>query len=370
MSKVFFSDLKTKSDYSLLVKLDKLIERAGISEIDFKGKLVALKIHVGEYGNMAFIRPPYVRVIVDKIKKLGGKPFLTDASTLYTGSRSNAVDHLNNANLNGFTNVTTGCDVIIADGLKGTDYKEVKVDLKHCSTAKIGSAIYDADIILSINHFKGHEMTGFGGAIKNLGMGCGSRLGKLEMHSLSKPDLEVSKCASCGECKKGCAQKAISFGESKKASIDYDKCVGCGECIVMCKYDAITPKTDDDASRIINEKIVEYTYAVLKDKPHFHINFLMNISPNCDCWNCNDAAITPDIGMLASFDPVALDFASAQLVNEAPSIENSRLKGHKTGDKFHAIHKKTDWMSQITYAEDLGIGTKEYELLDIDKKSK
>lgn len=369
-SKVYFTDLRTKPGLNLLDKLERLMKKAGIENIDFKNKFVAVKIHFGEPGNLAYIRPNYAAVVAKLIKELGGIPFLTDSNTLYTGRRSNAVDHLEAAMENGFNPLAVGCNVIIADGLKGTDYREIQIDMKHCKTAKIGTAIADADIIISMNHFKGHEMTGFGGALKNLGMGSGSRGGKLEMHSASQPIIELKNCIGCRQCFKNCAQEAISFNEDKKAVIDYSKCVGCGQCVAVCQFDSAQVSWNESADTA-NEKIAEYAYAVIKDKPNFHINFIMNVSPNCDCWNSNDAAIIPDLGIAASFDPVALDKASIDMVNKAPVLRNTLLDDkldcgcnhEEEMDKFHHIHPNTDWRAGLSHAESIGLGTNEYELV-------
>lgn len=366
-SKVYFTDLRTKPGLNLLDKLEKLIKKAGIENIDFKDKFVAIKIHFGEPGNLAYIRPNYAAKIVKVIKDLGGIPFLTDSNTLYTGRRANAVDHLNSAFENGFNPLAVGCNVIIADGLKGTEYREIEINSKHCKTAKIGSAIADADIIISMNHFKGHEMTGFGGALKNLGMGSGSRGGKLEMHSASQPRIKENNCKSCTQCIKSCSQKAIEFGENQKAAIDYSKCIGCGQCVAVCQFNAAQVIWNESADTA-NEKIAEYAYAVIKDKANFHINFIMNVSPDCDCFNSNDLAIVPDIGIAASFDPVALDKASVDLVNKAPIIAGSILTDkhyHEGEDKFHHIHMNTNWETGLKHGEELGIGTLDYDLVRV-----
>lgn len=363
MSKVYFTNMRTSYNNNMLDKLKKLLLKSDFKDIDFNGKFVALKLHFGEYGNLAFIKPNYVKVVSDLIKEKGGFPFITDASTLYSGRRSNAISHLNVAELNGFNSITTGCPTIIADGLRGNDYKEIEVNLKHCSTVKISSAISEADIIISLNHFKGHEQAGFGGALKNLGMGCGSKLGKLEMHSGSKPIIDKDKCITCGLCVENCNQKAIYLEE--KAIINYDKCVGCGECIVVCPKKAIYQK-EKTQSKILNEKIVEYTYGVLKNKESFHINFIMNVSPNCDCWNSNDLPIVPDLGILVSKDPVSIDMASSDLVNAAEPIKGSILDEveEKNTDKFECIHGNIDYMSGLKYAEELKLGTVNYELIE------
>jgi len=368
-SKVYFTNMRTKPGNNMLDKLERVIEKAGIGDLDLKDKMVALKIHFGEPGNLAYIRPNYAALIVDKIKKLGGKPFLTDCNTLYFGRRSNAVDHLEAAMENGFNRIAVGCDVIIADGLTGTDAKEIAINQKHVKWAKIGSVIADADVIISINHFKGHEQTGFGGALKNIGMGCGSRKGKLEMHSASKPKMDQEQCVSCGMCIKNCPEKAITYNEKRKAQIDYEKCIGCGQCVASCHYGAARA-VYDQAADILSEKIAEYTLAVLKGKQHFHINFMMNISPECDCWDGNDQAIVPDIGIAASADPVALDRACVDLVNAAPEIEGSIIgdkgKLREGEDKFVHVHPDVHWKACLNHAEEIKVGIQEYKLITVN----
>jgi hypothetical protein len=365
-SKVYFTDMRTKPGSNMLQKLERLAKQAGMESVIFKDKLTAVKIHFGEPGNLAFIRPNYAATVVSLIKSFGGHPFLTDANTLYSGRRSNAVDHLRAAEENGFTWATVGCNIIIADGLKGTEYREIEINQKHCKTAKIGSAVADADIIVSLSHFKGHELTGFGGALKNLGMGCGSRGGKLEMHSASKPVIKKINCISCGICIKHCSQHAISLDADKKAVINYDKCIGCGQCVALCSYDAAQVVWNESADTA-NEKIAEYTLAVLKDKPHFHFNFIMNVSPNCDCWPVNDASIVADIGIAASFDPVALDCASVDMVNAAAKLHGTALtdKGYAEGDAFTCIHTNTNWRTGLDHAAEIGVGSLGYELVTV-----
>jgi len=306
--------------------------------------------------------------MVKILHSLGAKPFLTDSNTLYSGGRSNAVDHLQSAMENGFNPMAVHCPVIIADGVKGTDYREIPMNGKYCKAPKVGAAVVDADIIVSMNHFKGHEQTGFGGALKNIGMGSASVGGKLELHSTSKPVIETDNCTGCKICEKYCAHDAVHLNQKKKAVIDYDKCVGCGQCIALCQYDA-AQLADWGNPEALNHKIAEYTKAILDGKPHFHINFIMNVSPDCDCWGNNDAAIVPDIGMAASFDPIALDRACADLVIKAPVLHGSRLmdlcnsKTHTHDDKFLIIHPNALWKEGLAYAEELGVGTQRYELI-------
>ena len=370
-SKVYFTNLRTTPSSNLLDKMERLVKRAGITNIDFKNQFVAIKIHFGEPGNLAYIRPNYAARMATLLRSLGAKPFLTDCNTLYSGRRSNAVDHLESAMENGFNPISAKCEVIIADGLKGTDYREIEINGEYCKAPKIGAAIVDADIVLTMNHFKGHEQTGFGGALKNLGMGCASVGGKLELHSASQPIVDRENCKSCNICVKHCAHDAIHLDGSKIATIDYEKCVGCGQCVALCQYDAAV-MGDGDTSERLNYKIAEYSKAVLLDKPNFHISFIMNVSPECDCWNHNDAAIVPDLGIAASFDPVALEKACADIVINAPILETgNRLSDsphhdHLEGcDKFHIMHPETNWQAGLEHAEKIGLGTQEYELITV-----
>lgn len=365
-SKVYFTNLHTKNNDNLQQKLARLIKKAGIEEIDFTKKYAAVKIHFGEPGNLAFLRPNYAKTVVDVIKSLGGKAFLTDCNTLYVGGRKNALDHIDAAYENGFSPFSTGCHVIIGDGLKGTDDIEIPVaDGEYVKNAKIGRAVMDADIFISLTHFKGHEATGFGGALKNIGMGCGSRAGKMEMHSSGKPYIETELCVGCGMCEKICAHEAAVLA-NKKAKINQDKCVGCGRCIGVCPQDAVQPASDESFD-ILNKKIAEYSKAVVDGRPHFHISLVVDVSPYCDCHAENDIPIVPDVGMFASFDPVALDVACADAVNKQPAIPGSLLEktiSHEH-DHFHAVSPNTNWKVCIEHAEKLGLGSSHYELIEI-----
>jgi uncharacterized Fe-S center protein len=377
-SKVYFTDMRCKVGESLLAKLDRLILKAGIGQIDFKQKYTAIKIHFGEPGNLAFLRPNFAKTLADRIKALGGMPFLTDCNTLYVGRRNNALVHMDAAFENGYSPLSTGCQNIIADGLKGTDDTEVPVaGGVYCKTALIGRAIMDADIFISLNHFKGHEGAGFGGALKNIGMGSGSRAGKMVMHNDGKPEVDRSACVGCRVCARFCNQQAILFGDAPgaakaagkapvKASIDHNLCVGCGRCIGACNYHAIYNSSESDPNAL-NSKIAEYAKAVLDGRPNFHINVVNQVSPYCDCHGENDAAIIPDIGIFAGFDPVALDKACIDAVNAAPEISTSILseREHSHGDHFTNVHPTTDWRSQISHAEKIGLGTGTYELLTV-----
>ena len=370
-SKVYFTDMRAKNGDNLLSKLQRLIKTAGIGTIDLQDKYVAIKMHFGEPGNLAFLRPNYAKAVADVVKELGGKPFLTDCNTLYVGGRKNALDHLDSANLNGFNPMTTGCQILIADGLKGTDEALVPVEGgTYVKEAKIGQAVMDADVFISLSHFKGHEAAGFGGAIKNIGMGCGSRAGKMEMHSAGKPHVLTDLCIGCRQCAKVCAHDAPQF-ENKKAYIDHDKCVGCGRCIGVCPRDAVAAASDE-SNDILNCKMAEYTKAVIEGRPNFHISLVIDVSPYCDCHGENDAAIVPNVGMFASFDPVALDVACADAVNAQPVLSNSQLsealekdQEKHCHDHFHSIFPDTNWESAIEHAVKIGIGNREYELVTV-----
>ena len=366
-SKVFFTDFCTGTSETLPQKLSRLILSAGIDQIDFKEKYVAIKIHFGELGNMAHLRAGYARVLVNIVKDLGGKPFLTDCNTMYVGSRKNALDHLETAYLNGFTPYSTGCHILIADGLKGTDDVEVPVaGGEYVKNAKIGRAVMDADIVISLNHFKGHEEAGFGGAIKNLGMGCGSNEGKRDMHSAGRPLVNPEKCIGCGTCAKFCAHNGPQM-DGKVMKINWVNCMGCGRCVDVCPVKAIYHDSGDQAVRMLNYKMAEYAKAVVDGRPHFHISLVRDVSPYCDCHAENDLPIVPDVGMFASFDPVALDLACAEAVNAQTVNPGSKLdKANRPDlDNLTGSFPHTNWRSQITHAKKIGLGDDTYELVRI-----
>ena len=368
-SKVYFADLRTDYRENLQQKLTRLLKTAGMGDIDFDGKFVAIKMHFGEPGNLAFLRPNWAKTVADFIKDRGGKPFLTDCATLYVGGRKNAIDHLDSAALNGFSPLSTGCQVIIADGLKGND--DVAVPVKggeYVKEAKIGRAVMDADVFISLSHFKGHEEAGFGGCMKNIGMGCGSRAGKMHQHNQGKPSVNADMCKNCKRCAKECGSDAIKF-DSGKACIDQDLCKGCGRCIGACAFDAISNQ-NGNANEILCCKIAEYSAAVCADRPCFHISLVQDISPNCDCHGENDAPILPDVGMFASFDPVALDQACVDACLATDPMPNSQLSDnlhrhnwHVHEDHFMNSNPNVKWKETLAHGEKIGLGTREYELI-------
>ena len=334
-AKVYFSDMHVKMGDSMHKKFERLIVKAGIDQIDFKDKFVAVKLHFGEVGNMAFLRHQYARVLCDHIKGQGGKPFLTDCNTLYVGYRNNALNHLDAAYMNGYNPLCTGVHTIIADGLRGTDERDIPVPGgEYVKSAKIGAAVAEADIIISLTHFKGHIYAGFGGVLKNIGMGCGSKQGKMEMHSSGTPRISKRRCIGCGPT------------------------------------ESIVPKWDE-AKPVMNKKIAEYAKAVLAGKPSFHISMLTDVSPECDCDSGNDIPIIPDVGMFASFDPIALDQACVDAANQSPVVEGSAAdkhreeENHQEHDVFKLVHPDTDWEAGLIHGEKIGLGRRAYEIIRV-----
>jgi uncharacterized Fe-S center protein len=375
-SPVFFSDLKVESKKTLLDKLDILLDRT-----DLKGKihekdLVAVKLHFGEKGNTAFVRPIFLRRVVDRVKQYKGKPFLTDTNTLYIGNRSEAVSHLTTAFENGFTDSVVNAPILIADGLRGNSVMKVRIDKPIFKTVSIAHEIYMADALITVTHFKGHELSGFGGALKNLGMGCSSREGKLSQHSNISPQVKKKACKGCEICLSWCPQSAISMvspesGTENKSSIafiDSKKCIGCGECILACPSSAIQIQWNESIP-IFQKKMVEHAYGAVHKKKGkvLYLNFLTQVSPACDCYGYSDAPIVNDIGILSSEDPVAIDQASVDLVNRETGNRSSKLPGAwESGEnKFRAIYPEVDWNIQLAYAEEIGMGAREYELIKI-----
>ena len=355
-AKVYFTDFHTQAfGDGLPTKLQKLVRRAGIADLNMEGKFVAIKMHFGELGNISYLRPNYARAIVDVVKELGGKP----------------LEHLECAWQNGFTPLTVGCPVIIGDGLKGTDDVDVPVEGgEYIKEAKIGRAIMDADVFISLTHFKGHEMTGFGGTIKNIGMGCGSRAGKCDQHSSGKPHIDPEMCRGCTRCQKECANGGLEFDETtRKMHVNQENCVGCGRCLGACNFDAI--QFDNDAANaLLNCRMAEYTKAVVDGRPCIHISLIVDVSPNCDCHGENDVPILPNIGMFVSKDPLALDQACVDACMAAKPLPGSQLARHLEDPNFTDHHDhftnsapESEWKSCLDHAQKIGLGTREYELI-------
>lgn len=370
---VYFTSFRPKAGEGLPLKLKRLLKTAGFEKLGLENKFVAIKIHFGEMGNLSYLRPNYAKAVADLVSEYGGKPFLTDCNTLYPGSRKNAIDHLYCAWENGFTPLSCGCPVIIGDGLKGTDDISVPVNGgEYIKEAKIGRAIMDADVFISLTHFKGHEMTGFGGAIKNIGMGCGSKAGKKDMHFHGKPQISPDACVGCKRCMRECANNALVYDEKrKKMTINKDNCLGCGRCIGSCNNDAIS-FAELFASKDLNCRMAEYAKAVVDGRPQMHISLVVDVTPNCDCHCENDVPIIPDLGMFVSTDPLALDRACADACLKQTPLPDTQLTDRMKQDDFVDHHDlfvntgyNTEYQTCLEHAEKIGLGTIQYELIEM-----
>ncbi len=367
MSTVYFTDMRTRPKRSLLDKVDELLKRTKIDKKIKRNDAVAIKLHFGEPGNCAYIRPIFLRTIVDRIKDLGGRPFLTDTNTLYIGPRSNGISHIEAAIRNGFDYAVVGCPIVIADGVRGWSGAKIPIDGEILKEVSIAREILDADAMVVVTHFKGHELAGFGGALKNMGMGCTTREGKLIQHSSVHPKVLVERCKGCGLCLDYCPTNAIRI-KDKKATMEGDNCIGCGECIVVCRQQAIEVQWPEEPDRF-QKKRVEHAAGAFegrKGKSVF-LNFLMQISPYCDCYGHNDAPIVKDIGILGATDPVAIDTASCDLVNSEESATGCAIKhpSPKGEDKFRAVFPRVDWNVQLDHAEKLQMGERAYTLVKV-----
>lgn len=354
MNRVFFVDVNGTPGCGVLTRIEKLCRTAGLEEIISERDLVAVKLHFGELGNTRMLRPQFVRVISDLIRKKSGQPFLTDCNTLFTRNRYNAVCHLETAGFNGFNQSMVNAPIIVADGLRGLDYRLVKA-ADGLETVKVGSAIYDADKLVVVTHFKGHDDVGFGGIIKNLGMGAIARSGKQKIHSHVKPVIDRSLCNGCGLCEKNCPQSAITSKGTSENTIDLQRCDNCGNCLVVCPCQAIPIQWERD-DLDIQRKLVESCAAVLSNKKNrcFFISFLVDVTAFCDCRSWSPVPLVGDIGILAGTDPVAVEQASVDLVE--------RMIKEKYGDKTLSDLVGIDGFHQLKYAEELGLGSRNYRL--------
>jgi uncharacterized Fe-S center protein len=366
-STVHFADLRSTSRQNLLAKLELLLDAVGLAAKAGAGGITALKVHFGERGNTAYVRPLYVRRVVDCLRRAGAKPFLVDTNTLYVGSRGETPSHYETAVANGFDWAAVGAPLVIGGGLRGTRGASVAVNLRHYREVEIAPEIVDADAIVGITHFKGHEMSGFGGTLKNFGMGAASRQGKLSMHSTSGPEVRREACTGCESCRPWCGFGAIVMEEGA-ARIVPERCSGCGACLPTCPVGAIGVIWNQ-STRDMQERMVEHAYGAIAPKRGraVFLNFLMNISPLCDCYPFADTPLVPDVGILASEDPVAIDQAAADLVNLQPGHPGS---AHAAAlgpgeDKFRAAAPAVDWGVQLAYAEQVGLGSRAYELAKV-----
>lgn len=356
MSKVWFAPFinhqdSTKSIPDLILKLH---NTAGFNSIFAADEYTAIKIHFGEKNNIGHIKPDWIKTYLDLIKKTGTKAFLTDTNTLYKGERQNAVDHLMQAYEHGFSIDKLGIPIIIADGLLSKNFSEVAIDGHHFKSVKIANDILHSDSLVVLSHLTGHILSGFGAAIKNLAMGAAPRSGKKIQHADIKPAVDFEKCTACSVCIKWCPKDAIVIYDGV-AKIDLEKCYGCAECIATCRHGAIR-SDHDSSSRAIQEKMAEYTLGAVSNKENkvCYFNFLTHITKECDCINKAQDKVCEDIGILASYDPVAIDKASVDLLSQKADE-----------DLLVKLWPENDYNVQLDYAEKIGLGSKEYELIEI-----
>lgn len=366
-SAVYFAGIRTRSDKDSKVnKIKKLFDAAGFSDVACKGDLTAIKLHFGEKGNDSYVSPVLVRQIVDKLRSHGAKPFLTDTNTLYGGSRANSVDHLITAIEHGFDYAVARAPLIIADGLCSDYYSDVEINGKHFRSVKIAGEIAAANSMIVFSHFKAHLPAGFGGAIKNLGMGCAPAAGKSDQHS-AKPIISQELCMGCKSCAENCPVSALIVKE-KISSVNLAVCQGCGKCLRVCPTHAIDFSWFVDLPPLM-ERIAEYALGAIKGKEGKigYFNILLNITPDCDCVPWSDAPFVPDIGILASKDPVAIDHASFDLVNRQMGLTNSMLqRNYAPGeDKFKGVWENTDGLIQLKYGAQIGLGNFDYRLIEV-----
>jgi uncharacterized Fe-S center protein len=326
------------------------LKRSGCAAHFKKNEFAALKIHFGEKGNTSYINPSFLLPCVKFIKTTGAKPFLFETSTLYRGERMNAIDHINLAWGHGFGKLNI--PVVIGDGIKGADHIEVTINQKHFKSCFLASGTKDIDFLLVLSHLTGHMLTGFGAAIKNLGMGCASRRGKLAQHCQVSPLIQEARCAFCGACAQNCPAGAIEK-KGEKFFVVKEKCIGCAQCLSVCPKGAVDIVWSEEYN-LIGEKIVEYAYAVTKGKICAYINFCLYITKECDCMNKEKAGFIKDVGVFFSNDPVSIDKASIDAAIE----QESR-------DILREVHPQIDYLHHLTYAQDIGLGSLDYKLIEI-----
>ncbi|MFP4071238.1 MAG: DUF362 domain-containing protein, partial [Desulfovibrionales bacterium] len=352
-SPVYFWDLRATMKAPFDVRLRRLLKATGYGSHIESGDLAALKIHFGERGTTAFIHPIWIKPIVDFFRKSGAKPFLTDTNTLYVGQRGESVSHAMQAAMHGFDPAVLGAPVIIADGIKSGNERAIEYPGTNFQTFYLAGDILDADLLVTLNHFKGHELAGFGGALKNLGMGCATRKGKMQQHCGMGPKVLEEKCSACGACVNVCAPEALSLKEGERITLDAERCVGCAACFLACRHGGLVVDWKVEVNTFL-ERMIEYAASVMTTfaKPALHMSFLMNITPACDCTGYSDAPLCPDLGIIASMDPVALDQAGFDLVSQAMPRAGMLPESYRAGeDKFNAIHSHVQGDYAIAYAE-------------------
>lgn len=351
--KVYFIQAEdNEKDEALCGRLEKLVYSENLLGFVADRDVTAVKTHFGEAADLGFVRPVYIKMLGEIIKGAGGLPYLTETSTLYKGNRNNAIKHIAHAHAQGFGFAATGMPIIMADGLFGDEECDVPIDGKLYRSVHIAALFAKCNALVVLSHFTGHMGTGFGATLKNIGMGCSSRKGKMAQHSTAKPKIKKKACTGCGVCAKWCPEAAISLVE-EKAGIDREKCIGCGECLAMCRFDAVKYNwgaTYED----LQKKVVEHAmgvYTLHREKSLF-INIATRVSKDCDCAGGSYKKIVPDVGILVSRDPVAVDAASLDLVE--------KTAGKSLGQLAYDVPTRV----QLDYARELGFGSVDYELIE------
>lgn len=354
MSKVYFIPSKREENLNTVKESIKALwNAAGFFSVFKKNDLTAVKLHVGEPGTATFVSPYIATALVQCVRATGAKPFLTDTAVLYRSRRDNAVDHARVAFEHGFGINKTGAPFIAADGLSGEDGVEIEVKGKHYEKVAIAAAVMQARSVLVLSHATGHLATGLGATLKNLGMGCATKGAKLTQHYGQQPWIDSSQCTACGECAQNCPSEAIEIDDV--ASINGEVCLGCGECIAICLEGAV--KFDWSVmGPELQERIVEHAQAVVHAKKGriCYVTAAQGITKDCDCLGKSQPSLVEDIGLLASFDPVAIDQAVLDLFKE------------RAGRTLESMsYPNTDGSIQLEYAESLGLGERKYELIEV-----
>lgn len=355
-AQVYFAPLPEAASPDEMASAAALLwEKFGIDGMIKANNLVAIKQHFGEKGGKNFVPPAVAKKVGALVRQAGGKPFITDSNTLYNGQRANAVDHLELAYTHGFSHEALGFPVIIADGLKGEAQVTLEGPAKALKHVFIAGAGYMADAAIILTHVTGHLASGMGASIKNVAMGFGGRAGKLQQHHAAKPIFEKAKCQLCGRCVKHCPVGAIILKGS--AVLDQKRCIGCGECYAFCPHGGVGFDWST-TSKDLQHKMAEYCLAYHKEKQgHIaYFNFITRITKNCDCLGADEPTL-PDLGVIASIDPVAVDMAAVDLMDQR--------HGH---DVFGQLWPQCKHRTQLEYGQEIGLGSMNYDLVRVEAK--
>ncbi|MBN2229179.1 MAG: DUF362 domain-containing protein [Candidatus Thorarchaeota archaeon] len=388
-SAVYFTDRQARSDFNMLDKIEIVFNKLGLKKAIKKNSKVMIKTHFGAWGNTNYLRPAYVRKVVDLVKALGGNPYVVETCGLGYGSggayggRTTAPEYLSMAALNGFTEGSLGAPILMADGYWGNDVHRVKIKGEHVKHVDVAAAGLDADVIIVLTHAKGHGLSGLGGTIKNLGIGLVGKSGKAAMHFDGKVTIDPEKCLGpdCSLCLKVCPVRCITMEE--KAVIDLNACIVCGHCTGVCLRDAKakaistkwrTPK--DQAVRFV-ENALGVIELIGRDR-FYYLNLAIDISDKCDCWNVGAPLLVHDIGIFGSRDPLALDQATLDAINESkPNLESEAKDVHEGDCIFAIAHNQKDPKTgelldfakiQLEHAKKMGLGSRDYDLVTLTKK--